>query len=103
MRLHTAHGRFSALRATPFLQRCDARPAAGGLTAPPQATSRLLTLTERELSVAYVVAGGRTNQEAAAELYVSQKTVEYHLSHIYAKLGISSRRQLGQALRALES
>jgi DNA-binding NarL/FixJ family response regulator len=63
----------------------------------------LLTLTERELSVAYVVAGGRTNQEAAAELYVSQKTVEYHLSHIYAKLGISSRRQLGQALQALES
>ncbi|MER6223205.1 helix-turn-helix transcriptional regulator [Streptomyces sp900105755] len=53
--------------------------------------------------MAYVVAGGRTNREAAAELYVSQKTVEYHLSHIYAKLGISSRRQLWQALRALES
>ncbi|MFJ8489886.1 AAA family ATPase [Streptomyces sp. NPDC094038] len=103
MWLNTAHGRLSALRATPFVQRCEAQLAASGLTAPEQAPSRLLTLTERELSVAYVVAGGRTNQEAAAELYVSQKTVEYHLSHIYAKLGITSRRQLGEALRALES
>ncbi|MFJ2648478.1 AAA family ATPase [Streptomyces sp. NPDC087420] len=101
--LNTAHGRFSALRAAPFVRRCDADLAASGLTAPDDAPSHLLSLTERELSVAYVIAGGRTNQEAAAELYVSQKTVEYHLSHIYAKLGISSRRHLAVALRAREA
>lgn len=101
--LNTAHGRFSALRAAPFIQRCDSDLAASGLTAPDDAPSQLLSLTERELSVAYVIASGRTNQEAAAELYVSQKTVEYHLSHIYAKLGISSRRHLAVALRTRET
>ncbi|WP_225849927.1 LuxR family transcriptional regulator [Streptomyces sp. HPF1205] len=96
----SAHDRFGALRAAPFLERCDADLAAIGLTAPARAGGRVLALTERELSVAHLIAGGRTNLEAAAELYVSQKTVEYHLSNIYAKLGISSRRQLGDALRA---
>ncbi|WP_236655652.1 ATP-binding protein [Streptacidiphilus carbonis] len=100
--LNTAHGRYTTLRATPFIQRCDADLAASGLTAPDDAPSQLLALTERELSVAYVIASGRTNQEAAAELYVSQKTIEYHLSHIYAKLGISTRRHLAAALRRRE-
>ncbi|MEY9931355.1 DNA-binding CsgD family transcriptional regulator [Catenulispora sp. GP43] len=95
----SAHDRFSALRATPFLERCDADLAAIGLTALGRTSSRVLALTERELSVAHLIVDGRTNQEAAAELYVSQKTVEYHLSNIYAKMGISSRRQLGEALR----
>lgn len=98
--LHQAHGRFSALRAAPYVRRCEADLSASGLTAFEHDPSRLPALTERELSVAHVIASGRTNQEAAAELYVSQKTVEYHLSHIYAKLGISSRRQLAEALRS---
>lgn len=96
----SAHDRFAALRAAPFLERCDADLAAIGLTAPAQAPSRVLALSDRELSVAHLIASGRTNQEAAAELYVTQKTVEYHLSNIYAKLGISSRRQLRGALQA---
>ncbi|MBO1330424.1 AAA family ATPase [Streptomyces sp. VRA16 Mangrove soil] len=95
----SAHDRFGALRAAPFLERCDADLAAIGLTASAPVRSRVPALTERELSVAHLVAGGRTNQEAAAELYISQKTVEYHLSNIYAKLGISSRRRLADALR----
>ncbi|GID28793.1 ATP-binding protein [Paractinoplanes brasiliensis] len=95
--LTRAHRRFSVLRAEPFRQRCEQDLAAAGLTA--DDPGRPLTLTERELSVAHVIAQGRTNQEAAAELYVSQKTVEYHLSRIYAKLGISSRRLLADALK----
>jgi DNA-binding CsgD family transcriptional regulator len=101
--LNKAHGRFSALRAAPFLRRCEDDLAASGLTASESDPGRLLALTERELSVAYVIASGRTNQEAAAELYVSQKTVEYHLSRIYAKLGISSRRLLADALHTREA
>ncbi|MBM2620806.1 AAA family ATPase [Actinoplanes sp. LDG1-06] len=97
--LTRAHRRFAALRATPFQQRCEQDLTATGLTVAEGAPGRPLTLTERELSVAHVIANGRTNQEAAAELYVSQKTVEYHLSRIYAKLGISSRRLLAEALR----
>ncbi|WP_198170532.1 helix-turn-helix transcriptional regulator [Actinoplanes awajinensis] len=97
--LHHAHRRFGALLAEPFRQRCAADLAASGLTASENDPGGRPTLTERETSVAYVIASGRTNQEAAAELYVSQKTVEYHLSNIYAKLGISSRRLLADALR----
>ncbi|MCO8273661.1 AAA family ATPase [Actinoplanes sp. TRM 88003] len=97
--LTRAHRRFSPLRAVPFQQRCEQDLATAGLTAAESEPGRPLTLTERELSVAHVIANGRTNQEAAAELYVSQKTVEYHLSRIYAKLGISSRRLLADALR----
>ncbi|MGW2836547.1 helix-turn-helix transcriptional regulator [Streptomyces sp. NPDC001493] len=95
----SAHDRFDALRAEPFLQRCETDLAAMGLAAPAHARQHVLALTERELSVAHLIAGGKTNQEAATELYVTQKTVEYHLSNIYAKLGITSRRHLAQALR----
>jgi ATP/maltotriose-dependent transcriptional regulator MalT len=96
----SAHDRFGALRAAPFLERCDADLVAIGLAAPEQPHSRMHTLTERELAVAFLIMGGRTNQEAAAELYISPKTVEYHLSNLYAKLGITSRRQLGEAMQA---
>ncbi|MFG2440641.1 AAA family ATPase [Streptomyces sp. NPDC048508] len=99
----SAHDRFDTLRAEPFLQRCGTDLAAMGLTAPAHARQHVLALTEREVSVAHLIAGGKTNQEAATELYVTQKTVEYHLSNIYAKLGISSRRHLAEALRTPRS
>ncbi|BBH67876.1 LuxR family transcriptional regulator [Actinoplanes sp. OR16] len=99
--LLAAHRRFAVLRAVPFVQRCEQDLTAGGLSVEGDDAGRspVAALTEREKSVAYVIASGRTNQQAAAELYVSQKTVEYHLSNIYAKLGISSRRLLAEALR----
>jgi len=49
------------------------------------------------------VAKGRTNKEAATELYVSVKTVEHHLSNIYMKLGVPSRRELARALESLSA
>ncbi|MCX2746853.1 helix-turn-helix transcriptional regulator [Arthrobacter sp. MI7-26] len=52
------------------------------------------SLTEQEKSVAGLVASGLSNKDAAAELYVSVKTVQYHLTRIYMKLGISSRSEL---------
>ncbi len=51
-------------------------------------------LTAREHDVVVLVAKGFTNREAAAELYVSKKAVEHHLGDVFAKLGISSRREL---------
>ena len=50
-------------------------------------------LTDRERDVVALVRRGLTNREAAAELYVSDKAVEYHLGNVYAKLGIRSRRE----------
>lgn len=55
-------------------------------------------LTGRELEVARLVMAGKTNREIAAELFLSEKTVETHLSHAFAKLGVSSRAALAGAL-----
>ena len=52
-------------------------------------------LTPAEQRVAALVAEGRTNREVAAALFLGERTVETHLSHVYAKLGIRSRTELG--------
>jgi DNA-binding CsgD family transcriptional regulator len=56
-------------------------------------------LTPAERRVAILVAGGRTNREVAAALFLGERTVETHLSHVYAKLGIRSRTELARTLR----
>ena len=62
-----------------------------GLDAAP---SMLAGLTERERAVATLVAEGHTNREVASALYLSARTVEAHLTRVYAKLGLSSRSAL---------
>jgi DNA-binding NarL/FixJ family response regulator len=57
-------------------------------------------LTPQEQAVARLVAGGATNREVAADLVVSVKTVEHHLSRIYAKVGVRSRTELASRLRS---
>ena len=56
--------------------------------------STLGELTPQELQVALVLAEGRTTREAAAALFLSPKTIEYHLRHVYQKLEIGSREEL---------
>ena len=51
-------------------------------------------LTERERDIAGLVAAGKSNKEVAASLFLSEKTIEHHLSRIYAKLGVRSRVEL---------
>ncbi len=85
--------------AAPFVDRVDAELAAAGLRPPRHAPRSPLGLTDRERDVVALVARGMSNREAAAELYVSAKAVEYHLGNVYAKLGIRSRRELRDRLR----
>jgi DNA-binding NarL/FixJ family response regulator len=80
--------------------RCDAELEACGLRSPHARDTDVLALTSAEHAVAHLVADGLSNREVATRLYVSTKAVEYHLTHIYAKLGISSRRQLRSRLTA---
>ncbi len=56
------------------------------------------SLTAEELRVARMAAEGMTNREVAQALFVTAKTVEYHLSHAYSKLSLKSRSQLRSAL-----
>jgi DNA-binding CsgD family transcriptional regulator len=55
-------------------------------------------LTERELRLARLVVDRKTNPQIAAELFLSQKTVEAHLRNIFRKVGVSSRVELARAV-----
>ncbi|GAB1513169.1 helix-turn-helix transcriptional regulator [Actinophytocola sp. KF-1] len=91
--LDTAKGVFGRLGAVPFVQRVDADLRRGGAVAR-RPGEMIAGLTDREWDVARLVGQGLTNREVGARLYVTTKTVEYHLGNIYAKLGIGTRRAL---------
>lgn len=92
--LEAAHRTFRRLRATPYLERCDRElTACGHVTVRPRTTWHPV-LTAQELTVARLAVQGMTNQQIARELVLSVKTIEYHLSNSYSKLGITSRMGL---------
>ncbi len=76
------------------LGRVGRRPRSEPAAAGSADGAGLAALTAREREVAELVAAGNTNREIAGTLYLSEKTVESHLSHIFTKLGVSSRARL---------
>ena len=92
--LERAHEIFSSLGADPYVAACAAELALLEVAASPDSPATILGLSRAELAVAKLVATGLTNREVAGELYVSVKTVEYHLRNSYIKLDISSRKEL---------
>jgi len=96
--LEKAHRLFSGLGADPYVQACATELAALQVTAATGSPAALLGLSRSELAVARLAATGLTNREVASRLYVSVKTVEYHLRNSYIKLDITSRRALAALL-----
>jgi DNA-binding CsgD family transcriptional regulator len=92
--VNEAVARLTSAGAIPYARRAEADLSARRRTLSTE--PRHSILTKRERAVARLVAVGLTNQETAARLYITVKTVEYHLAQIYSKLGISSRRQLAR-------
>ncbi|MBB4912298.1 helix-turn-helix transcriptional regulator [Actinophytocola algeriensis] len=96
--LRVALATFEELGATPWADRAATELAATGETVRRRAPSGAQTLTPQELQVALLLSEGRTTREVAAALFLSPKTVEYHLRKVYAKLGVRSRAELATHL-----
>ena len=77
-----------------FAARARRELLATGVTARQRIVTTQADLTPQESQIARLAAEGRTNPEIGSELFISPKTVEYHLSKVFAKLGLTTRRQL---------
>ncbi len=96
VRLRSALATFERLGAAPWAERARRELAPLQRRAGPPA--ELDALTTHERAVATLIGRGATNREAAAALFVTPKTIEYHLAGIYRKMGVRSRTELVIAL-----
>jgi DNA-binding CsgD family transcriptional regulator len=96
--LRAAHESFSRMGADAFAERARRELLATGETARHVTADNWHALTPQELQVARLARDGYTNSEIGARLFVSPRTVEYHLSKVYRKLDVDSRRGLREVL-----
>ncbi|WP_327087836.1 LuxR C-terminal-related transcriptional regulator [Nonomuraea sp. NBC_01738] len=94
--LRQALDTFTRLNATPWITRTRAELQATGDTERTETPATPTTLTPQELQVVRLAATGHSSREIAAQLFLSPRTVEYHLYKAYPKLGVSSRRELSR-------
>ena len=92
--LRAALGAFDRLGTAHWATRARSELRATGETARKRDPSTLDQLTQQELQVVRVVSEGATNREAAAQLFISPRTVDHHLRSVFRKLGIRSRAEL---------
>jgi DNA-binding CsgD family transcriptional regulator len=96
--LRTAHEMFDTIGMRAFAERARRELRATGETARRRTASPHEQLTPQEAQIAQLARAGLSNPEIAAQLFLSPRTVEYHLAKVFTKLDITSRRQLRQAL-----
>lgn len=94
--MHLAAELYGSMGAWAMLRRCQAEQQIATAEHP---ASTLLTAHERE--IAHMAASGETNSGIARQLNLSTKTIEYHLTRVYKKLGVNRRADLGSALRSI--
>jgi DNA-binding CsgD family transcriptional regulator len=98
--LRTAHDMFDQMGAEAFAERARGELSATGETVRKRTVESVDQFTPQEAQVARLAAAGQTNPEIGAQLFISPRTVEYHLRKVFGKLGISSRKELRRALLA---
>jgi DNA-binding CsgD family transcriptional regulator len=94
----TAHQALTAAGAEAFAERARRELLATGETVRKRTVETFAELTAQEAHIAKLAAAGHTNPEIAATLYLSPRTVEWHLRKVFAKVGVSTRRQLRGSL-----
>jgi DNA-binding CsgD family transcriptional regulator len=97
--LRVAYQLFTEIGAEAFAERTRRELAATGVAIRPRHVDTQNALTPQEGHIARLARDGRTNSEIATELFISARTVEWHLHKVFAKLGITSRKGLRDALR----
>jgi DNA-binding CsgD family transcriptional regulator len=88
----------SRIGAEAFAERARRELLAAGETAPKRTVETRDVLTPQEAQIAHMARDGHSNPEIGAQLFISPRTVEYHLRKVFTKLGISSRKELRRAL-----
>ena len=96
--LRTAYEMLTAMGAEGFAERARQELGASGETTRKRSVETVSTLTTQEALIARLASDGHTNPEIAGRLFLSARTVQYHLRKVFTKLGISSRRELRTAL-----
>jgi DNA-binding CsgD family transcriptional regulator len=96
--LRTAHELFSSMKAEAFAARARRELLATGETVRARAPDTREQLTAREAQIAQLARQGLSNPEIGARLFISARTVQYHLHKVFAKLDISSRNELHRAM-----
>jgi DNA-binding CsgD family transcriptional regulator len=96
--LRTAHEQFDSCGMNAFAERARRQLEATGETARKRTVESRDDLTTQERQIAELAHDGLSNPEIAARLFISRRTVEWHLRHVFAKLDVHSRRELGGAL-----
>jgi ATP/maltotriose-dependent transcriptional regulator MalT len=96
--LRTAHQMLSEIGMEAFAERARRELQATGETARKRTVETRDDLTAQEAQIARFAADGATNPEIAGQMFLSDRTIEWHLHKVFAKLGITSRRQLRGAL-----
>ena len=92
--LRAALETFEGLGIIPWAERARSELRASGETARKRSVDAIDRLTPQELQIADLASQGASNPDIAAQLFLSRRTVEYHLRKVYVKLGISSRAEL---------
>jgi DNA-binding CsgD family transcriptional regulator/tetratricopeptide (TPR) repeat protein len=99
--LRTAHGLFTTMGIEAFAERTRRELLATGDTVRKPTVETASELTAQEAHIARLAVDGRTNVEIGAQVFLSTRTVEWHLGKVYTKLGVGSRRELRRALAGL--